>query len=529
MINVLLVDLGTPRNEISEPLGIETLVPYVESELGNQVSLDLRSLELDNLPSIEPYLRAKTYSVVGLSTKIRAADRFRKSMKAIREQSLRSLIVVGDILGTYAFEEVLARYPEVICVRGEGEESFVAIIESLLHSDDRRSLSLSHIPNLAYMVNGQPLLTPRKPFDVSKAKPPKRLLAREILKQQGIGRLEASRGCTYSYCEFCGVVEKYAQPGWKPFGLDFVLSELRVLSEMEFTSPYFTDEDFFGDNIDRIYELISQIAKAKANGEIDPSMNLYINLRTNSVLGLDFGGEQVAVELLRKLQGVGLREVFIGIESGCKDQLIRRYRKGVTKQKNIRAIEILRGLGLEVDLGFIFFDQDSTIEELRENLAFIYGANIACQDSQLIKRIRIEPRTPLGLRFAAQNPGVQIDLNLVEYPYDFRDPRVEAIFHIFTNWQKKDLDVIYNLQSFCRGEIPRGYSRREVKKIIAQYRELDIQFLDAIVSIFEREEPNKDKQIRDAMKEYEVRRNTLDTLFIQRILWLNSNFRRFGV
>ena len=56
MMRVLLVDLGTPRDEISEPLGIETLASYVEDEFSDQIMLNLKSLELDNLKSIEPYL-----------------------------------------------------------------------------------------------------------------------------------------------------------------------------------------------------------------------------------------------------------------------------------------------------------------------------------------------------------------------------------------------------------------------------------------------------------------------------------------
>lgn len=86
MITVLLVDMGTPRDEVSEPLGIETLAPYIERELGSQVQIELKSLELDNLTSIAPYLD-KFYSVIGLSTKIRAYTRFANSIKAIREKS----------------------------------------------------------------------------------------------------------------------------------------------------------------------------------------------------------------------------------------------------------------------------------------------------------------------------------------------------------------------------------------------------------------------------------------------------------
>ena len=44
MLNVLLVDLGTPREEISEPLGIEMLASYAEDDLSDEASLILKSL-----------------------------------------------------------------------------------------------------------------------------------------------------------------------------------------------------------------------------------------------------------------------------------------------------------------------------------------------------------------------------------------------------------------------------------------------------------------------------------------------------
>ena len=255
MKNILLVDLGTPRDEISETLGIETLAPYVEDEFGNSVSLDLKSLELDNCRNIYPYIKDKFYSAIGLSTKIRSYDRFKSAMDIIRKETPKSKVFIGDILGTYTFEEVLSQYPNVICVRGEAENSFRELVRAVIHSkSEDDELELSHIPNLAYISGGELVLTKRETFDVSKAKRPNRILAPEVFKQHGIGRIEASRGCAYSMCEFCGTIEKYNGPGWRPFSLDFVIAELITLSKMGFKSPYFTDEDFFGDDIARIYE-----------------------------------------------------------------------------------------------------------------------------------------------------------------------------------------------------------------------------------------------------------------------------------
>lgn len=523
-MNILLVDLGTPREEISEPFGIEVLASYVENCFSDEISLTLKSLELDNLPDVGKYLQERFYSVIGISTKIRAFDKFKNCVDKIHSESPRSLIVVGDILGTYAFEEVLLIYKGVICVRGEGEVAFLEIIKEALRANGK-PLFLSHIPNLAYITNNDIKLTKRKAMNLSESKHPKRFLAQEVLKQNGIARVEASRGCAYSLCDFCGTVEKYNGPGWRPFDLDFVIDELITLSQIGFKSPYFTDEDFFGNDIPRAYDLAKKIIEAKKSGAINPDLDFYINLRVNSVYGVGFGGEKEARNLLIKLKEAGLREIFIGLESGCKNQL-KRYKKGTTKRRNIEAVKTLKNLGLEVDLGFIFFDPESTLEDLRENLNFIYEAGINYHDSSLIKRLRIEPRTPMGFEYLRRNPNAKVNLDLVEYPYSFRNLEVQAIFETFRTWQKEDLDVIYNIQSFCRGEIPAGYTRFQIKEILSKYRDLDIHYLDQLIRVFEQEESDKDTKIRNITQEFSRRREQLDNTQIDRIKWLDSNYRR---
>lgn len=374
MIKVLLVDLGTPRDEVSEALGIETLASCIEYVFGSQILVDLKSLEIDSCKNIYPYLKNGFYNIIGISTKIRSLDRFKSTMDIIQKITPDSQVLVGDILGTYTFKEILELYPNVICFRGEAEYSFTEFVRTVINRE--KNPALNHIKNLAYISNGVLITTDRETFDVSQAKRPKRILAPEVLRQHGIGRIEASRGCAYSMCEFCGTIEKYNGPGWRPFLVDFVIEELVALSEIGFKSPYFTDEDFFGNDINRIYEIADRVEEAKKSKIIDPELDFYINLRANSILGIGIGGQSEAIKILTRLKQVGLREVFIGVESGCKKQLGNRYKKGTTKQNNIDAINTLRKLGIEIDLGFIFFDKDSDIPEARENLNFIKEANI---------------------------------------------------------------------------------------------------------------------------------------------------------
>ncbi|MBU0899188.1 MAG: hypothetical protein KJ613_05235, partial [Nanoarchaeota archaeon] len=347
----------------------------------------------------------------------------------------------------------------------------------------------------------------------------------KVFDQNGCSRIEGSRGCAYSLCSYCGTVEKYNGPGWKPFDITFVLEELSSLSNIGFKSPWFTDEDFFGDNPKRVEEFAKVLIEYKKDGIINPNLDFYINARVDSVLGVDFGGKKESEKILTKLKKSGLREIFLGLESGCKNQL-RRYRKFGIGQKNIEALNFLRGLGIETDIGFIFFDQSVSVSELRENLNFIYDAGINNHDARLIKRVRIEPRTPLGNDFSTKNQEVRIDLDSVEYEYEFDDPDVEEIFNTFRSWELGDLDVIYNLQAFCRGEIPEGYTRKEIKNIISKYRQLDCEYLNDILKVYENDKGETGKFIEEITNKYKTIRDTMDETLIDRVKWLDSTFRR---
>lgn len=515
-----MVDLGTPRNEISEPLGIETLTPYVEAAVpGTRV--DFRSLELDNYSDVDEYLRSGDYDVIGLSTKIRSYDKFSSSVETIKKASPQTVVVVGDILGTYAFEDVLDTYEDVICVRGEGEIPFTKLVNSVAVGQ----LSLSGIPNLAYKSNGKLVTTDRVTMDLRKARHPNRVLAPEILRQNGCARVEGSRGCAYSLCSYCGTVEKYNGPGWRPFDIDFVTDELTTISDLGFKSPWFTDEDFFGDDIQRVYDFADAVIDLKKQGMIRPDLDFYINARADSILGVDFGGTDESRKVLLRLKEAGLREVFLGLESGCKRQL-KRYRKAWVGNKSLQALNHLRGLGIGIDIGFIFFDKDATIQDLRDNTNFVYDAAINTHDARLIKRVRIEPRTPMGDDFKIDNPHPVIDMDLVEFEYEFTIPEVGEAFMVFQDWEKGDLDVIYNLQALCRGEVPEDYTREEVKVIISRYRHLDWKYFNEVLSIFETGEKDREVKIGEITQRFERERDNLDNTSIDRVKWLDSTFRR---
>lgn len=176
-----------------------------------------------------------------------------------------------------------------------------------------------------------------------------------------------------------------------------------------------------------------------------------------------------------------LREVFIGIESGSTEQ-IKRYKKNNEQLKSIKAVMTLNSLSINVDIGFILFDPFMTLDDLIKNLDFVLQAGIVTNYSRLAKKLRVEPLTSYAKEcINSINISNSLDMNSVSFPYTFTDERVERIYRVFSEWECEDLDFIYNLQSFCRGEVPSEIERIKVKNIISAYRSLDLAFLRKLV------------------------------------------------
>ena len=113
--------------------------------------------------------------------------------------------------------------------------------------------------------------------------------------------------------------------------------------------PYFTDEDFIGGNFDRAISIAEKISEAKRNGIISQDMNFYFNTRAADVINPRWA------ELSSVFMEAGLNQVFVGIESGSKEQL-KRFKKPTSVENNKKCLDILEQNGFNIEVGYILFD-----------------------------------------------------------------------------------------------------------------------------------------------------------------------------
>jgi len=178
--------------------------------------------------------------------------------------------------------------------------------------------------------------------------------------------IAASRGC-YGACSFCFIHRYYGCSRRRVRDLASLERELETrLSRRDIASLYFIDPTFIGQGGDE-RERASEIGRLARR------------------CGLPFGFETrvdgVDEELLATLAGNGATSVFLGIESGC-DSVLRRIGKRISTEQIRCAVRSVQNCGIELHLGFIMFEPDSTLAELEENYLFLEELGLLDQRDQ---------------------------------------------------------------------------------------------------------------------------------------------------
>jgi len=165
-----------------------------------------------------------------------------------------------------------------------------------------------------------------------------------------------SRGC-YGRCTFCYVNSYYGQGRpWRGRSPANIVAEISAIRNTQRGRDfYFTDPNFFGPGArgqERALKIAALLKPLRIHFGIEGRVN-------------DIHDATIAA-----LAAAGLRHILIGLESGS-DAALKRMNKLTTVAQNERALAILRRHGIEPNIGFIMFEPDSTLADLRINFEFL--------------------------------------------------------------------------------------------------------------------------------------------------------------
>lgn len=346
-------------------------------------------------------------------------DRYSALLFGLRSLGIDCHFTMGGHFPSLSYEQTLELVPELdSVVRFEGEMTLVELADAISTGNDWRG-----IHGIAYRSDGQVIATPARPLveDLDQLPYPERNYEPEAVLGRSIMPILASRGCART-CSFCSIHTFYrAAPGRivrtrKPAE---VVREMRMLHEERgITIFLFQDDDFplFGATWRRwAREFVDELHRNALPGKV--------------IWKINCRADAVDRELFIAMRDAGLYLVYMGLESGT-EQGLETLHKQITVEQNIKAVNLLKSIGLMFEYGFMLLDPSSTFESVRENLNFL--RTILADGCLPVTFCRMLPYDGTPIKDELVRTG-RLHGDVCNPDYDFLDPRLADFYDGLTN------------------------------------------------------------------------------------------------
>ena len=436
--------------------------------------------------------------ILGISAKIGSHAHLLGLMGALRTEPWAQgcVLIVGNVLSTFSHDVFSKRHPEALYAVGDGE----LMLEGVYAALKRGRLELEDIPNAAFRCDGELRRTARRTLDCAGVDwlPALDMLETAIARRADI-IVRATTGCPAS-CTFCSIKAinletqdsgRLKDIGWRSYpprrtARLFSLLQQRGVRHVNLADDEFANTDF------RFMEAFAELLIAQGN-----AITFNVSMRLDGLWGSTLSARELAYRrrVLRRLSLAGLKQLFVGAESGTQSQL-RRYGKGYAVEVNRRAIGILLEEGILPCVGFIAFDAFVTRAEALANLRFLEsevgGRPLYEFVPSPINVMRVQRNTPYERLLERRGLLRGLEENLTFYRVEFADPRMGAVALVAQDWFRELLPLRYPLiQLYRMSETSHSFdpvSHRRCKAAIAAMHALDIGFVRELLAVFEADE-----------------------------------------
>lgn len=302
-----------------------------------------------------------------------------RSCRKIRARFPQLPIVWGGYFPSNYTETVLNAGYVDFAVRGQGEDTFLELLEALREGRDLRG-----IRGLSYKDKiGKQIHNPERPMKSPGAFPwypyhripvEKYLLPTYLGKRTAVH--QASLGCPYS-CSFCGVVT-FSGSREKMEPAERTAAMLRHLKEnYGADAVQFYDNNFF---------LREDHARELADRMAPLNMRWWCEARIDAML-------RYSDETLLAIRRAGLVMVYVGAESGS-DWVLEEMKKHLKAEQILEFAARVRRIGIIPELSFCLGNPKAPERDTEECLAFIRKAKRLNPDAEII----INTYTPVPQR-----------------------------------------------------------------------------------------------------------------------------------
>ena len=285
---------------------------------------------------------------------------FGRVIEALRAAGCGSHITIGGHYPSFDAEEVLHRIPGAnSVVRFEGERTLVELMQRLGRGEDWRGVA-----GIAHRQGDEVVVNPLRPVldDLDLLPLPDRSDIDYRGQELPMASVLGSRGCPWD-CSFCSIRPFYEAQGGKLRRLRSpaaVVEEMRLLHFEQGAEMFlFQDDDFMATG-----------RRARRWAEDIASGIIAAGLKGRIAFKISCRSDEVHYDTMARLAEAGLTHVYMGVENG-DDQGLANMNKRMKASAHLEAGETLRSLDMSFDFGFMLLEPYSTIEIVRNNIAFL--------------------------------------------------------------------------------------------------------------------------------------------------------------
>lgn len=330
------------------PLGLAYLASFVRRH--HQVHIV--DFQVEHPKDLEK--RLEEYDVVGISALTNTAQ---VALNIARwAKTKKRLVIMGGYHPTFQDEEMLrSGYVDVI-VRGEGEETFLELLDTL-----ENNAPLERVPGISFLKAEHVIRTvPRNPilnldslpFPAWDLLPLSKYWMTQV-EGEPLLNVITSRGCPFG-CTFCAS-SRFAGRSWRARSPENVFHELeRIYFDLGYRAVAFVDDNFTfsPERVERLCEKIEQTRM---------KIKWWCFSRADTIARNE--------STIEKMVRAGLRMVYLGLES-VEKSVLDEYRKNLTLEATQRAIAILRKYGVRIWGSFILGSLRDTRDTIKRTIEF---------------------------------------------------------------------------------------------------------------------------------------------------------------
>ena len=370
-----------------------------------------------------------------------------------------------------------------IVIRGEGEVTIVEVCRWLQNP----ITSISDIAGVSYRKNNENCHNhDRKLIENLDLLPfPDRSTMKYAIQKKATVNILSSRGCMGN-CIFCSVIAFFRKSEgcfWRSRTIPNFVDEIEFLYNQGVRHIKVIDDSFIENERDELWckNLADEIEKRKINVMLRGSVR----------------ADKITEERIIHLKRAGFFSFSCGIENGSPSAL-KRMNKAASLKANEDALDLFKKYGFIVQAGFILFDPDTTLLELKENYEFmkkykwtlskgVFSEMYAAEGTRLTNKLRTEGKIASKRVIQGNNQ------------YDFQDDQVLKVYESLKMWHKSHMNT-YDM-AIDPLTSPKALEMNEISLFYdcaMELKEIDLTFFGKILQLVS---DNSNRTIEE-VKEY---------------------------